>query len=57
MKTYTVQGRERHNGRLIFLGEWKARSEIGAIANVAAYLRTGGENFVEIVATEKGAEQ
>lgn len=57
MKTYTVQGRERHNGRLIFLGEWKARSEIGAIANVAAYLRTGGENFVEIVATEKEAEQ
>lgn len=53
MKTYIVQGRQQHGGRLIFLGEQNARSEIGAIANIAAYLRAGGENFVELVATEK----
>lgn len=53
MKTYIVQGRIEHDGRLIFLGEWKARTEVGAIANAAAHLRAGGENFVELVATEK----
>ena len=55
MKTYTVQGRLEHGGRLIFLGEWNARTEVGAIANAAAYLRAGRENFVELVATEKTA--
>lgn len=53
MKTYIIQGRQQHGGRLIFLGEHKARSDVGAIANAAVYLRACGENFVELVATEK----
>lgn len=53
MKMYIVQGRQQHGGRLIFLGEYKARAEIGAVANAAAHLRASGENFVELVATEK----
>ena len=56
MNTYIVQFRGYHGGRLVGLGPWRARSELGAIRQAAASLARMGEHVVEIVATLKEGE-
>jgi hypothetical protein len=49
---YIVQGRPAHQDRLVEVGYYTARNEIGAIAQAALQTRADGENFVELVATK-----
>ena len=56
MKTYIVQARFGQNSRLIKIGEFNAMSHTGAIIHAAKALRSGGEDAVELVATEKVAQ-
>lgn len=55
MKTYIVQARFNHGGRLVGMGDFRAASHIGAIGQAAKVLASNGEDAVELVATEKGA--
>lgn len=55
MKKYIVQTRFTHGGRLASLGTFNARTELGAITQAAKLLATGGENAVELIATEQPA--
>jgi hypothetical protein len=52
MKTYIVQARFGANKRLINVGEFKARSSLGAIQQAASVLANNRENVVELVAME-----
>lgn len=54
MKTYIVQYRQAHGSRLITFGKFRARSAVGAIRQAAELLSAGGDEAVEIVATEQG---
>lgn len=57
MKTYIVQVRYRHGGRLGKVGEFTAKSHTGAIIHAARVLRTWNQDAVEFVATEKETGQ
>ena len=53
MKTYQIQFRQEHGGRLRGIGAFRARPSGGAILQAAKMLCRGGDVFVEIVATEQ----
>lgn len=52
MKIYIVQFRVNHTSHLLPLGIFRARSAAGAIRQAAQQLTAGGEDAVEIIATE-----
>ena len=56
MKKFIVQARFSSIGRLLGLGTFHATDEVHAIIQAAQMVARGGENAVEIVATEKGGE-
>jgi hypothetical protein len=51
MKTYIIQIRTTHDGRLIYIGRFAAESSTHAIADAAKSLADAGEDVVQIVAT------
>lgn len=51
MRTYIIQFRKTHDGRLIYLDRFTAKSSTHAIARAARALADAGEYVVQIVAT------
>ena len=54
MKRFIIQARFSADGKLLGVGTFSATDEVHAIIQAAQMLARGGENAVEIIATEKG---
>lgn len=51
MQTYIIQFRKTHDGRLVYLDRFAAKSSTHAISRAARALVDAGEDVVQIVAT------